>query len=152
MTAQFHSKATAHISERGCKPFKIYLTARERCFFFALSKKKAKNNNNNNNKNYLSAFLYRAQILLSLLFLSIFKSVHDITSHWTPTLGSSQAWVASKLKFFWLFLQAREDLYLLLPKQESFSATGRMRPYLLRLFEPLLYLQVLLPQSSPLTH
>lgn len=151
MTAQFHSKATAHISERGRKPFKIYLTAREGCFFFSPCQKKSKKQQQQQ-KNHLSAFLYRAQILLSLLFLSIFKSVHDITSHWTPTLGSSQAWVASKLKFFWLFLQAREDLYLLLLKQESFSATGRMRPYLLRLFEPLLYLQVLLPQSSPLTH
>lgn len=121
-------------------------------FFFRLVKNKSKKQQQQQQKNHLSAFLYRAQILLSLLFLSIFKSVHDITSHWTPTLGSSQAWVASKLKCFWLFLQAREDLYLLLPKQESFSATGRMRPYLLRLFEPLLYLQVLLPQSSPLTH
>ena len=42
MTAQFHSKATAHISERGRKPFKIYLTAREGCFFFRLVKKKQK--------------------------------------------------------------------------------------------------------------
>ena len=42
MTAQFHSKATAHISERGCKPFKIYLTARERCFFSPCQKKSKK--------------------------------------------------------------------------------------------------------------
>ena len=76
MTAQFHSKATAHISERGRKPFKIYLRAKEICFFLALSKKKKKQQ-----KKHLSAFLYRAQNLLSLLFLSIFKSVHDITSH-----------------------------------------------------------------------
>ena len=56
MTAQFHSKATAHISERGRKPFKIYLTAREGCFFFRLVKKKAKNNNNNKKTIFLHFF------------------------------------------------------------------------------------------------
>ena len=79
MTAQFHSKATAHISERGRKPFKIYLKARERCFFSPCQKKSKKQQQQQQNN--LSVFLYRAQILLSLLFLSIFKSDHDITSH-----------------------------------------------------------------------